>query len=316
MGIYKSLLEGWWPSPMEIMGVQTRSHRVNPRNLLNLLSIYKPLLSYFWVRVSRGVDWPAMKLSIPPTAAKKLLHLNPPSESKVCSQILSDVGGWTNPSEKYANVKLDHLPEVRGENKKMKPPPSCCCWIAGIDTWEKLPWDLEGSGALSQVVGKQITKNSSLHPSLPPRSSQPFQKWSEKQKEIKFTSETHAFFLQHLTLQETNISPKNGILKMIFLFPRWDMLIPWRVLLKIHLFFCEHLGVSCAFWSPSHWASALQNLLKKLQQESWRSACWAAHFFQQNRKTWKIGSPSTLGFPGDFLSNKIIEVNWLTTPEI
>ena len=33
------------------------------------------------------------------------------------------------------------------------------------------------------------------------------------------------------TLQETNISPKNGILKMIFLFPRWDMLIPWRVTL-------------------------------------------------------------------------------------
>ena len=32
------------------------------------------------------------------------------------------------------------------------------------------------------------------------------------------------------TLQGTNISPKNGILKMIFLFPRWDMLIPWRVL--------------------------------------------------------------------------------------
>ena len=31
------------------------------------------------------------------------------------------------------------------------------------------------------------------------------------------------------TLQETNISPKNGILKMIFLFPSWDMLIPWRV---------------------------------------------------------------------------------------
>ena len=31
------------------------------------------------------------------------------------------------------------------------------------------------------------------------------------------------------TLQETNISPKNGILKMIFLFPRWDMLIPSKV---------------------------------------------------------------------------------------
>ena len=31
------------------------------------------------------------------------------------------------------------------------------------------------------------------------------------------------------TLQGTNISPQNGILKMIFLFPRWDMLIPCRV---------------------------------------------------------------------------------------
>ena len=31
-----------------------------------------------------------------------------------------------------------------------------------------------------------------------------------------------------ITLQGTNISPQNGILKMFF-FPRWDMLIPWRV---------------------------------------------------------------------------------------
>ena len=37
------------------------------------------------------------------------------------------------------------------------------------------------------------------------------------------------FHQQEFTLQGTNISPKNGILKMIFLFPRWDMLIPWRV---------------------------------------------------------------------------------------
>ena len=34
------------------------------------------------------------------------------------------------------------------------------------------------------------------------------------------------------TLQGTNISPKNRILKMIFLFPRWDMLVPWRVYIK------------------------------------------------------------------------------------
>ena len=36
--------------------------------------------------------------------------------------------GWwffTNPSEKYAEVKLEIFPRVRGENKKyLKPPPS------------------------------------------------------------------------------------------------------------------------------------------------------------------------------------------------
>ena len=42
-----------------------------------------------------------------------------------------------------------------------------------------------------------------------------------------FNSNTKTF--DRYTLQGTNISPKNGILKMIFLFPRWDMLIPWRV---------------------------------------------------------------------------------------
>ena len=39
--------------------------------------------------------------------------------------------------------------------------------------------------------------------------------------------------------------PKNGILKMIFLFPRWDMLIPWRV-----CFFCK--GVY-SFFSVFFW---------------------------------------------------------------
>ena len=38
--------------------------------------------------------------------------------------------------------------------------------------------------------------------------------------------ETNIFAIEN-TLQGTNISPQNGILKMIFLFPRWDMLIPW-----------------------------------------------------------------------------------------
>ena len=38
---------------------------------------------------------------------------------------------------------------------------------------------------------------------------------------------------QLVTLQGTNISPKNGILKMIFLSPRWDMLASWGVYSRI-----------------------------------------------------------------------------------
>ena len=47
-----------------------------------------------------------------------------------------------------------------------------------------------------------------------------------------YLKSVHKFVVKLGTLQGTNISPKNGILKMIFLFPRWDMLIPWRVILK------------------------------------------------------------------------------------
>ena len=46
-------------------------------------------------------------------------------------------------------------------------------------------------------------------------------------KQVKY----HRFY-KMVTLPKTNIAPKNGILKMIFLFPRWDMLIPWRVSLS------------------------------------------------------------------------------------
>ena len=50
----------------------------------------------------------------------------------------------------------------------------------------------------------------------------------DKQK-IRVINGTLSVINGVITLQGTNISPKNGILKMIFLFPRWDMLIPWRV---------------------------------------------------------------------------------------
>ena len=40
---------------------------------------------------------------------------------------------------------------------------------------------------------------------------------------------SHVEFSGGVPSRELTYPPKNGILKMIFLFPRWDMLIPWRV---------------------------------------------------------------------------------------
>ena len=52
----------------------------------------------------------------------------------------------------------------------------------------------------------------------------------EAQGDLTFLFTCKRWILLSLdTLQGTNISPKNGILKMMFLFPRWDMLVPWRV---------------------------------------------------------------------------------------
>ena len=46
------------------------------------------------------------------------------------------VGGWTNPFEKYAQVKLDHLPRDRVENKKyLKPPPSLSLKSLVLVSW-------------------------------------------------------------------------------------------------------------------------------------------------------------------------------------
>ena len=39
--------------------------------------------------------------------------------------------------------------------------------------------------------------------------------------------------VQWFTLLGTNISHPKALLKMIFLFPRWDMLAPWRVITMV-----------------------------------------------------------------------------------
>ena len=70
------------------------------------------------------------------------------------------------------------------------------------------------------------------------------------------------------TLQETNIIPKNAILKMIFLFPRWDMLIPWRVYLKEDLSIQDWFTVFCpGSMLPIDWRSSFPPLPRDLMEQ-------------------------------------------------
>ena len=81
-----------------------------------------------------------------------------------------------------------------------------------------------------------VTWPSSKHPSSPGKKAgkttkyQPVHFLSLKQ----FPGE---FRWNKSTLLGTNISLSKAVLKMSFLFPRWDMLIPWRVHLK---YICYH----------------------------------------------------------------------------
>ena len=59
------------------------------------------------------------------------------------------------------------------------------------------------------------------------------------------------------TLLGTNISPEKSILKMIFLFPRWDMLISWRVT----CFYRSKMNDSedeCSWWVSKDLSSATE----------------------------------------------------------
>ena len=63
----------------------------------------------------------------------------------------------------------------------------------------------------------------------PPRFASNWIKFCSRGRSVAFFSPQKVVKILSDTLQGTNISPKNGILKMIFLFPRWDMLIHWMV---------------------------------------------------------------------------------------
>ena len=50
-------------------------------------------------------------------------------------------------------------------------------------------------------------------------------------------------------IQGTNISHKESLLKMIFLFSRWDMLLPWRVFLDIVYIYIYKPNTGAKSWS-------------------------------------------------------------------
>ena len=81
----------------------------------------------------------------------------------------------------------------------------------------KVVWDKQSMLSLSMVHMKQTT----LHPerSILFRNKVTFITISLRRR-----MQTRKY-----TLLGTNISPIKALLKMMFLFPRWDMLVPWRV---------------------------------------------------------------------------------------
>ena len=54
-------------------------------------------------------------------------------------------------------------------------------------------------------------------------------------------SSSMGFMMPSITLLGTNISPFKAVLKMMFLFQRWDMLVPWRLCIDLLFFPFEDL---------------------------------------------------------------------------
>ena len=126
-----------------------------------------------------------------------------------------------------------------------------------------------------------------------------------------------------LSLLGTNISPKNGILKMIFLFPRWDMLIPWRVPFSNMLPFPRGkkiVDLSGLFGSPGSAWRCSSALLRANGDGSWRSRVqveeigfwWTSGsdigesiFKSPWKQTWLAGK-----FPFSFWNRRYTDKSW------
>ena len=116
------------------------------------------------------------------------------------------------------------LPQPRRIQTLLPPSPPCCC-RAMYRFWPR------GSAA-SSVVRGTVVGDGVLNP---PEKTRRDLMMSCFRSYIKWIG-WGRLKMEYITLQGTNVSPKNGILKMIFLFPRWDMLIPWRVSVFVIVF--------------------------------------------------------------------------------
>ena len=82
------------------------------------------------------------------------------------------VGGWTNPSEEYATVKLDHFPQFSGWKLKkifeLPPPRFSGMWEMSINFLIPLTQSVSNHLILHKVRGKQVhsSKKVSAHCSL------------------------------------------------------------------------------------------------------------------------------------------------------
>ena len=89
-------------------------------------------------------------------------------------------------------------------------------------------WAVERHGRKDTVFG---TTSCQLEP--PKKKSdidtQSLHGWKEHSLPKSISLIMFRVFFPGCTLLGTNMSPEKSILKMIFLFLRWDMLIPWRV---------------------------------------------------------------------------------------
>ena len=147
-----------------------------------------------------------------------------------------------------------------------------------------------------------------------------------------------------LTLLGTNISYQKSLLKMIFFFPRWDMLVPWRVLFKMVIFVRWHSLVFVLFngpwyhsstrpWDrglkptkvpsdePSHcWECFFKYLLYIPKKQIWRNfwiQIFEGCFFLRNQQSWSNLVWLTNGVWGtDRLLSNISTVGWIRVVQI